>query len=926
MKPKLALRSFLAVAGSSLLAISYSHGQAILADTYLASLDVAAPTTLYSSLNFPSYLVGPLTGSSTLTLTGYFGSQLSLVNNGASNTFDGNIIVDSGTLRLASSPFGANGGFTAPSMTSSNTITINRAGTLNIDDNFTTTLAGYTANRFGTASRPAVNLAGGTISLNGVNNASSSVQTFGALTLSSGPSTINVTRNFAGTPTLTFASLTKNSGAYVNFTGTLLGTGANDARILFTTGPTLTGGAGASGTKTMSILAGARSGNDFVWYDSTNGIRALVAAEYQDFASNDIAAAGSTENVRITGATPTTVVALGGDKTINSLIMTGAGNLAWAMTNKLTLTSGQFMSTANNTRNITSGVITAGSGSAIDLNMTILSNTTTVGTSANINDNGSGVVTLVKAGTGTLALANNTTNNSYSGGTYVIEGTLTTGTTASRAYLGSGAVTVNNAILTLGNIGATSNTSGDDYTAINGAQINIASGAAGAYTSGDKFNIAAGSVIAGGSASGQGLASLSVGTNITLASGAIIGHAALTAALNTTTGTIQNLGTSANYFYGLNAAQNSATGSINIGSGTAFRGISTDRTARAWQQGIINIASGTTSVDFQGLPAPGAAPIVLTLGNGATGGAPVINFAGSGTVDIKAIGSLTLNDDTATYGSTGANVRFVATAGSTITVNTATGMGSGTGIASALVQNGGTLASGAISNALNGAVTVESGGRYLANQSVGLTGTGALTFNAGSIIEISTNATGFSGLQASGASIAAGTIVRLNANSFGSTTTTLDSVLGSGANAPIFIITGNNRSAADPTAPNTSILTLNKDINGVGGILTNYEASSRGLGATANGVVTLGTRGGPSRRPPTTACRLAKRSSVAARSRLAPLPSLMAWRNSAPSSSMPSTPTPAARSSMRAPSRRSTPRRWAPPPANSPSIRAGQWR
>ena len=69
----------------------------------------------------------------------------------------------------------------------------------------------------------------------------------------------------------------------------------------------------------------------------------------------------------------------------------------------------------------------------------------------------------------------------------------------------------------------------------------------------------------------------------------------------------------------------------------------------------------------------------------------MINFAGSGTVDIKALGSLTLNDDTATYGNTGAsqNVRFVATAGSTLTVTTATGMGSGTGIASALVQNGG---------------------------------------------------------------------------------------------------------------------------------------------------------------------------------------------------------------------------------------------
>ena len=39
-------------------------------------------------------------------------------------------------------------------------------------------------------------------------------------------------------------------------------------------------------------------------------------------------------------------------------------------------------------------------------------------------------------------------------------------------------------------------------------------------------------------------------------------------------------------------------------------------------------------------------------------------------------------------------------------------------------------------------------------------------------------------------------------------------------------------------------MTLNKDINGVGGILTNYEFSNRGLGTTTNGFVALGARGG----------------------------------------------------------------------------------
>lgn len=840
-------RRFAAMAFAAVMGVAMSsQAQTTLANSYLTSLDVSSPTTLYSSLNFPSYLDGPLTGSSTLTTTGYFNSLLYLVNNGAGNTFSGNITVDSGTLRVGPNPFlTTTGGFTAPSMTSADTITINRAGTLYIDDNSTT---GYTANRFGTGgSYPDVNLAGGTISLNGLNNASSSVQTFGALTSSSGQGTITVTRNSNGNPTLTFDSLTINSGSLLTFNGTALGTGTADARITFGTGPTLTNG----------IIAGARfatSSSDtattWVTYGA-NGVRALTASDFTDFES-DFNGAAATANVRVTSTT-LAPAALTADTTINSLIVNSG---TWAMGGtglgspfKLTLTSGMFArgGGVNNAVDITSGTLTAGTGSAIDLHIINgQQNITFSGTSVIADNGASGVVTLVKGGD-TRQLTLNGANNTYSGGTYVVGGILATGSTANRTYLGTGKVTVDGlSDLTLGAIGATSFSGSlvnPTYTATNGGRIQVSNNNHG----GEFFNVAANSIINGSSGSGTGLASLTRSTNITLAAGAIIGHGQQTAALNLATGTIQNLGTSADLYYGLTANQNNVSGSITIGSGTAFKGISTDRSARQWQQGVINIASGTTSVDFQGFLIPGAAPLVLTLGNGTGAGAPVINFAGSGTVDIRAIGALTLNDDTATYGNTGSsqNVRFVATAGSTITVNTATGMGSGTGIASALVQNGGTFAIGAdsIPNALNGAVTVESGGKYLANRAGGLTGTGALTFNAGSILEI-TVADSFSGTQASTASIAAGTIVRLNANSFGATGTTLDSVLGSGANAPIFVIYGNNRAAADPTAPNTSIMTLNKDINGVGGILTNYELGNRGLSATTNGVVTLGARGG----------------------------------------------------------------------------------
>jgi hypothetical protein len=169
-------------------------------------------------------------------------------------------------------------------------------------------------------------------------------------------------------------------------------------------------------------------------------------------------------------------------------------------------------------------------------------------------------------------------------------------------------------------------------------------------------------------------------------------------------------------------------------------------------------------------------------------------------------------------------------------------MGSGTGIASALVQNGGSLAIGN-PNALNGAVTVQAGGQFNANQAGGLTGTGALIFDEGSIINITSQALGFSGTQASGATIAAGTIVRLNVDNYGAAGTTLDSIVG--GSSPTYQLAGNNYNAADPSVAGTTIMTLNKNGSGVGGILTGTATGgSMTLAATANGVITLGANGG----------------------------------------------------------------------------------
>jgi len=114
-------------------------------------------------------------------------------------------------------------GLILSNMTSGSTITVKRGATFNIEDN-ANAAAGYVADRLGSAgNRPAVSLAGGTFNLNGANSAAVMTQTLGPLTLASGPSIVNVTRNGNGTPELVFSNLTRAGGGFVNFTGTALG-------------------------------------------------------------------------------------------------------------------------------------------------------------------------------------------------------------------------------------------------------------------------------------------------------------------------------------------------------------------------------------------------------------------------------------------------------------------------------------------------------------------------------------------------------------------------------------------------------------------------------------------------------------------------------------------------------------------------------
>ena len=144
---------------------------------------------------------------------------------------------------------------------------------------------------------------------------------------------------------------------------------------------------------------------------------------------------------------------------------------------------------------------------------------------ANVNDNGATSITLSKNGFNSLTLST-TTDNTYSGGTFVNEGTIITGATANRRYLGMGAVMVNSAgTLTLGASGASSFTgslASPTYTAKTGGQISLANVAPAAN---EFFKLESGAVLVNAGTTSAGGLNISGGTqNLDTAQAAVWVH------------------------------------------------------------------------------------------------------------------------------------------------------------------------------------------------------------------------------------------------------------------------------------------------------------------------------------------------------------------------------------------------------------------
>ncbi|NLB54254.1 MAG: hypothetical protein GX811_00530, partial [Lentisphaerae bacterium] len=337
-------------------------------------------------------------------------------------------------------------------MTVANKIRILRGARFYIEDNISTTIAGYRANRLGTeGQRPSVELAGGILYVGGPNVAAfASTQTVGHLTIANGGSaTVSVARRHASsTPTLILSGLSQELGATVNFTGNNLGTAATAcSRIIFETPPDLIYG----------IMGGTiRADNAWATYDD-NGVKALTVYD-----GTSIQNATMYDNISVTAGQ-----AISSDVSVNSLFWNHNSTINLG-TYGLTITSGGLMKINNNANIIdgTTGYVTAGSGDGrpIALNFFLNNSSQTLTLRALIKDNPKGAgnkVTVIRDGVATGSLTfSQADDNTYSGGTIINSGLLTSGSVADRRYFGSGPVTVYGAQLTLNAPGATSNSDG----------------------------------------------------------------------------------------------------------------------------------------------------------------------------------------------------------------------------------------------------------------------------------------------------------------------------------------------------------------------------------------------------------------------------------------------------------------------------------
>lgn len=301
------------------------------------------------------------------------------------------------------------------------------------------------SNRINTSA--AFTLYGGTIRLDGAMTKISQ-QSIGDVTLAGGLNSMAANINGSGGAFLTAASLTRNTGATLNFTGNTLGILYNNTqsgRIIFTSAPTLTnnligGWATLGGTEFATYISAVDAS---ISPSVAQGVTTLQS--YVTTADTTWTSADNVKMVNNSASVPA-VYTLGGNRTINSLNIQSTTN-GITVNNPGTLTIGSGGLLSNGVANILAGgVLTAGltSGAA---ELFILSNIATTITSQITDNTAGGSVSLVSGLAGVVTTLSPTVDNTYSGLTTVNAGTLTFGSAAGITVI-TGNLVVNNAAVT----------------------------------------------------------------------------------------------------------------------------------------------------------------------------------------------------------------------------------------------------------------------------------------------------------------------------------------------------------------------------------------------------------------------------------------------------------------------------------------------
>jgi autotransporter-associated beta strand protein len=277
---------------------------------------------------------------------------------------------------------------TLPSVTTAG-FGLRSGGSLILDNRGTTNLA----DRLAANALIQSTFGGGSFVFLGANN-SLSTEATGTLSPASGVLRVASSPGTSGTSTVTFAALTRTSGAMLEFAGEGLGSGSNS--IMFATAPTLSN----------NVLGGwATVGNEFATYNqdgagntNANGVQAMANGAYS-------ATFGAGQNVKLTSGG-----SLGSAANTLNLQTTSAQ----AFTIATTSTLGAVLNyAASGVNTISGGTLTNGTSELVFITASDLS----VG--SRVIGNGA----LTKSGTGTLTLGG-TGATRTSAGVFVNAGTL----------------------------------------------------------------------------------------------------------------------------------------------------------------------------------------------------------------------------------------------------------------------------------------------------------------------------------------------------------------------------------------------------------------------------------------------------------------------------------------------------------------------